>query len=257
MDLLERDPQNPHRHPWELARAQAVEDILSAHMTEPPRAILDLGCGDGYTGKRVRAALGADALTGLDAFLDADQAAAMTTAHERYVQREADVEGRFALLLMLDVIEHVADDIDFIRRAVANHATPESAILITVPAFQALFSGHDRALKHYRRYTLAQLQETTRDAGLETVASGYLFSSLLAPRALTVLRERAMRAIRRGPAHGSDGGAGAGAWRQPAPVTAAIKTTLALVNALLLWLARRGFQLPGLSAWTFCKPRKL
>ncbi len=53
---------------------------------------------------------------------------------------------------MLDVIEHVEDDVGFVRDVVDGSLAPGGWVLVSVPAYQSLFSSHDRALKHFRRY---------------------------------------------------------------------------------------------------------
>src|SRR4051812_25318096 len=52
-------------------------------------------------------------------------------------------------------------------------------LLVTVPAFQFLWSGHDVFLEHKRRYTLASLHSTIESAGLEIIRSRYFFGVLL------------------------------------------------------------------------------
>jgi hypothetical protein len=82
------------------------------------------------------------------------------------------------LLLMMDVIEHVDDDVAFIR-AYTDRMPQSAMLLVTVPAFQFLWSGHDVFLEHKRRYTLASLHRTIDKAGLDVVRSRYFFSILL------------------------------------------------------------------------------
>ena len=55
------------------------------------------------------------------------------------------------LYLFTDVLEHVPDDVEMLKKYVGD-AAPNSKFVITVPAFTTLWSGHDLYLKHYRRY---------------------------------------------------------------------------------------------------------
>ena len=57
--------------------------------------------------------------------------------------------------------------------------TQDALVLVTVPAFQALWSGHDVFLEHKRRYTMAGLHRTLGKAGLEVTRSRYFFCALL------------------------------------------------------------------------------
>ena len=74
------------------------------------------------------------------------------------------------------------------RGLVRHYATkvPSGAhFLVTVPAFRFLWSGHDVFLEHKRRYTLAEIEQTMRDAGLEVVRGAYYFG-LVFPLAAAV-----------------------------------------------------------------------
>src|SRR5262245_21793480 len=51
MDLVEASerPEGAPRHPWELARVDVVDRLLSRHACVPPGSIvLDVGCGDAF-----------------------------------------------------------------------------------------------------------------------------------------------------------------------------------------------------------------
>ena len=55
------------------------------------------------------------------------------------------------LILLMDVLEHVDDDVGLLRSALVA-AAEHAYVLISVPAFQRLFSAHDRFLEHKRLY---------------------------------------------------------------------------------------------------------
>ncbi len=78
----------------------------------------------------------------------------------------------------MDVLEHVDDDVALIRSSMAG-ACPGAFVLISVPAFQSLFSAHDRFLEHRRRYTIRSLEAAARAAGLEIVTTRYFFALVL------------------------------------------------------------------------------
>src|SRR5262249_20080130 len=116
---------------------------------------------------------------------------------------------RFDVVLMLDVIEHVADDRAFVARFVAESLAPRGVVLTGVPAWQGLCARHDRALQHVRRYSPAACRALLESAGLAVRASGGVFHTLLVPRALAVAVERVEASF------GHDGAAPAdlGDWR--------------------------------------------
>ena len=81
------------------------------------------------------------------------------------------------LVLMMDVLEHVDDDVALLRKY-AQGLPPDGRVLITVPAFRFLWSGHDDFLEHRRRYTRAMLERTVTNAGLTVERSRYFFGLL-------------------------------------------------------------------------------
>jgi len=81
------------------------------------------------------------------------------------------------LVLMMDVLEHVEDDVGLLK--MYTDTMPDGGhVLITVPAFQFMWSGHDVFLEHYRRYTILTMEKVIRDAGLVPLKSRYFFGSL-------------------------------------------------------------------------------
>ena len=76
---------------------------------------------------------------------------------------------------------------DFVNSKYVNH---ETIFIITVPAYQKLFFSHDTFLKHFRRYTNTSLVRLIKKCGLDEIEKGYFFLSLLAPRYLSVQKER-------------------------------------------------------------------
>ncbi len=81
------------------------------------------------------------------------------------------------LALMMDVLEHVPDDVALLKEY-ADTMPVGGKVLITVPAFQFMWSGHDVFLEHYRRYTIDMMETTIKGAGMTPVKSRYFFGSL-------------------------------------------------------------------------------
>jgi SAM-dependent methyltransferase len=78
------------------------------------------------------------------------------------------------VVLMLDVLEHIEDDTGA-AKALARLVKPGGHVLLTVPALPSLWSVHDEANHHYRRYRASGLRRVLVDAGLEVVEVRYLF----------------------------------------------------------------------------------
>lgn len=73
-------------------------------------------------------------------------------------------------IIAFDVLEHLEDD-RLATKWIAGHLNAGGHLIATVPAYQWMFSDHDVALEHYRRYTKNRLVEamppdmTARRAG--------------------------------------------------------------------------------------------
>ena len=80
-------------------------------------------------------------------------------------------DARFDTLLYVDVLEHIADDRDELRRGV-QRLRPGGQLVVLAPAFQSAFSAFDRAVGHYRRYSIATLASAIPQ-GLTPVAERY------------------------------------------------------------------------------------
>ena len=91
-----------------------------------------------------------------------------------------------AMILLMDVLEHVPDDSRFLASVVAR-CRGKNHVFITVPAFDFLWSGKDEFLGHYRRYSLASLRSVVAASGITIERAYYLFGVFL-PGAYLVRR---------------------------------------------------------------------
>jgi hypothetical protein len=161
------------------------------------------------------------------------------------VRTANEPEGTFDLVLLLDVIEHIDDDGAFLDSAVLPHVTERSLVVVSVPSYQRLFSSHDEALAHHRRYSPRALRNVL-EPRFAILARGGLFASLIPLRAAAVARERIA-----GPPETH----GVGDWSAGAGVTRAVSAVLAADASAGRWLADRGVPTPGLSTWAVCRQR--
>jgi 2-polyprenyl-3-methyl-5-hydroxy-6-metoxy-1,4-benzoquinol methylase len=171
-------------HWYYRAKGLALEAMLGARAF---RTLLDIGAGSGIFSKRLLRR-GVEAAICVDPAYREEREEAVAGKPIRFVRQ---ISGKKAdLVLLMDVLEHVDDDVGLIQSALAG-AVDRAHVLITVPAFQSLFSAHDAFLGHKRRYTLRQLERVVRAAGLEIISARYFFAFLL-PLAvlLRLLRRR-------------------------------------------------------------------
>jgi hypothetical protein len=80
-------------------------------------------------------------------------------------------------LMFLDVVEHVEDDISFLKDTL-RHFPNCSCVIITVPAGPQAWSEWDEHYGHFRRYTKSSLDEMIRQSGLSPGRTRYFFRTL-------------------------------------------------------------------------------
>jgi len=165
-------------HWWFVARQIILEDILEQRVAgKSGLRIADVGCGAG-------ALLPMLSQFGETWGVDDSPTAVEICRRENFskVYLDADPawrEARFDVMTFLDVIEHVDDDVGFLRNYVSQ-LKPGGLVMITVPALMLLWSDHDVLNHHRRRYTSKQLHEVVSKAGLAPERITY-FNSLLFP----------------------------------------------------------------------------
>jgi SAM-dependent methyltransferase len=170
------------RHWWYRGRRQVLERVIGA-LGLPPRArILDAGCG---SGRNMVELARRGTVTGIELSDTSVRLARERHAGEVVAGSVLDMpfaDDSFDLATCLDVIEHLEDDLAALRE-LRRVVAPTGALLVTVPAYQWLWSGHDEINHHFRRYTQDSLQRTAVQAGWGQVRATY-FNSLLLPVAV-------------------------------------------------------------------------
>ena len=185
MDRIVYDRMAAHdsTHWWYRARRDILADYLTREGGLPKDArILEIGCGTGHN-LPMLAAFGSVEAIEIDP-------AAREIAAERLGRPVSNAplpdlpgieRGAYDLIAVLDVVEHIEDDVAALR-AMAACLKPGGKILVTVPAHRWMWSAHDVVNHHHRRYSKATLAKAIGDAGLRSNGLRY-FNSLLFPLA--------------------------------------------------------------------------
>jgi hypothetical protein len=248
MDLLERSSAIVTRHPWEMARSKFFIRLLRRLAPAAPEArLLDVGSGDAWLAAQLADSLPMGShITCWDVNYTPDDLIAYSNRSASLTLTTDEPATKFNGILMLDVVEHVAHDVEFISGIVESRLHHDGWVLVSVPAYQRLFTSHDSAVKHYRRYSPRQAADVLRGAGLRVEAQGGLFHSLLAVRGTQAARERLT-----GP---NEEWVGAGAWRGGPRLTRAVTSALSAESRMSEVLGTKTRSvLPGLSYWAFCR----
>ena len=193
-------------HFWFRARNEVLRAIVRREISAlaPGYHVLEVGCGTGYVLRLLDELCAGGTVVGMDLFHEGLRLARQRT---RAPLVQARVESppfrsRFELVGIFDTLEHVEDD-----RAALRHLRdllqPGGALLVTVPAYQALWSEFDDEAHHCRRYEPATLETRLLEAGF-TVEYLTPFMATLYPvarigrAASDVLRRRRRAAGRAG-----------------------------------------------------------
>jgi SAM-dependent methyltransferase len=177
-------------HWWWRSREGAVLDEL-ARLNSSGRwgRILDVGCGDGLFFPK---------LARLGAVEGVEPNGSIISAYDRpdgHIHLAAFDEGfqpgkLYDLILMLDVLEHLPDPIGALRRAECL-LKPEGTLIVTVPAFNLLWTRHDDLNEHIVRFTRSSLKRVLSSGGFVVRRSRYtyywLFGAKLVVRGLQVV----------------------------------------------------------------------
>ena len=167
------------RYWWFVARRHLITSLLQTHYHQDGRLqILDIGCGTGAMlddlasfGHVVGADFSPEALQFcVTRGVGADLARAD-------VRRLPFADASFDVVTAMDIVEHIDDD-KAASCEIFRVLKPGGRLLVTVPAFPSLWSEHDEALHHYRRYTVPRLKDLFQRVGLTVDKVSYTVTTL-------------------------------------------------------------------------------
>jgi SAM-dependent methyltransferase len=179
--VFDRMAELDQLHWWFVARRRILAEVIRRVVKPPKRArLLEVGCGTGHNFAMLKK------FGRLDACELDYCARALATKRLRRKVEEAKLpdlsmfeRNSYDLVALLDVLEHVRGDVASLR-AIHRRLKPGGAMVLTVPANPWMWSAHDAAHHHFRRYTKRQLAKVLRDAGFEVQLLSY-FNTLLFP----------------------------------------------------------------------------
>jgi SAM-dependent methyltransferase len=174
--------QMEDEHWWFVARRNLIARALTRFLpagapSSETNRLLDVGCGTGGTLDRLSPfgnVVGLDLETTALAFC-------RERGYGRLVQASATAmpfaEATFDAIVALDVLEHIPDH-EAAAREIMRVLKPGGAVFVTVPAYRSLWSGHDVALMHQRRYIAREVETLLVQAGLSIEHLTYTVSAL-------------------------------------------------------------------------------
>ncbi len=256
MDLIEIKQSVYNRHPWEQARLKVIFDIFSNYYFSENITILDVGCGDIYVAVEFVKKFKVKNYIAIDSAFDAPT----IDMYSQKLKQEgienivlykdiAEIKNsdftKIDHIFLFDVIEHVENDNIFMRDLISFPCvTNETTIFITVPAFNYLFTSHDKFLKHYRRYNNKMIKILASEVNLQIIDSGYFFSVLLIPRFLKKIIEKFNK---------NTNNDGVGNWKRSKYIGDIVVIVLFVDYLFSKTFRQIGFSIPGLSKFIVCK----
>ncbi len=178
-------------HWWSVGKRRIVQDVMTA-LTISPKKILDVGCGTGIileTFKNYGSVVGID---------NSEHALKFCKLRGEFKLTQANIEKQlpfkqnmFDTVFAFDVLEHLNND-TCVMNELYRICKEGSYVIITVPAYQFMWSKHDESLHHKRRYSKKALKKVVQDAGFTLKKLSYfntiLFLPILAFRISHILR---------------------------------------------------------------------
>jgi SAM-dependent methyltransferase len=170
------------RHWWYRGRRRVIVGLIEGLHLPAGARILDAGCG---SGRNMVELSRFGEVTGVEL-----SSTSVALARARNVGEVLEVsvmdmpfpDGHFTLATSLDVIEHLEDDVGALRE-LRRVVAPGGHLLLAVPSYQWLWSGHDVLNQHHRRYNNATLLSACAAAGWRCGLVSH-FNSLLLPVAI-------------------------------------------------------------------------
>lgn len=216
-------------HWYYVGKARALDSLLGRRRAGE---VLDVGAGTGVFARHLLETGRAESATCVDTGYPDDRREEVAGRSLRFVR--VHDSNAADLVLFMDVLEHVADDAALLRQY-ADPLPSGARIVVTVPAFRMLWSGHDVFLEHYRRYRLSEVEALARRCGLAVVTGRYFYGLLFPVAAALRLVDR-LRLAR-----------GAEAKSQLAPAPAWLNRLLIAVHAVEARTLFRVNRVAGLS----------
>lgn len=167
--LYHRFYTQEEHHWWFAARSAIVQRMIrSFGNVQEGDTVLDVGCG---TGAILKALSTTYKVVGVDTSplaVEYSRRRGLTDVFQIPVQQFPKERFHVKLAILLDVIEHIEDDVAVLE-AVRSILDPAGRVMITVPANMWMWSAHDVVNEHKRRYSRASLKSAIDRAGLDVI----------------------------------------------------------------------------------------
>ncbi|MBU1694239.1 MAG: class I SAM-dependent methyltransferase [Verrucomicrobia bacterium] len=203
-------------HFWYLGRNRFLLAALKKHVARigrPPDNLcaIDLGAGCGgwiahlATSNTLRFKELAVGDSSLKALQFAERAVGPAISRFQVDLLDLGWENRWDVVFLLDVLEHIPEDVEVLRQ-VRECLAPNGLLFLTTPALKFFWTYNDELAGHQRRYSAGDLQALAQQSGLKLLTSKYFFfflspllyiSRLFGPKTQSLSPEQARKHLER------------------------------------------------------------
>jgi len=164
---------------WFKGTRKIIFSLLDNYLNNSRPTILDIGCGTGIVAKELekygtvygvdksRIAVDYCRKRGLDNIIESN---AVSLPFE---------DAAFDLILCLDVLEHISNEEDAVSE-ILRVLKKDGLVIVNVPAFNLLWSEHDEAVNHCRRYGMSSIKKLFKKFDFSVLRSSY-YNTILFP----------------------------------------------------------------------------
>jgi 2-polyprenyl-3-methyl-5-hydroxy-6-metoxy-1,4-benzoquinol methylase len=175
MDLRENNSEIDITHWYYAHKYSAIKRLIEQELFGSDR-VIDVGAGSAIFSLQLLKDFPNLSCTAVDTgyseeFLNKPQTSNRMKYSKIFQDNNADI------YLLTDVLEHIEHPIAFLTEYVAK-SRDGAKFVISVPALQSLWSGHDVFLKHYKRYNKKELATLMKESGLKINRVHYLYTFL-------------------------------------------------------------------------------
>jgi SAM-dependent methyltransferase len=168
-------------HFWIRRRFEVFQKLAGKRVQEATQ-MMEIGCGNGLLQKQLEVEYGRE-VTGCDL----NEYALQRNVSEKsqllcynIFEKTDSLRGKFNLIFMFDVLEHITEEGAFLEAA-KFHLAPGGKMILNVPAGQWAFSAYDRAAGHVRRYSIRMMRAVAESQRMKVTDWTYWGLPLLPP----------------------------------------------------------------------------
>lgn len=175
-------------HFWNKCRFGTILKYLKFLPSKEER-LFEIGCGNGLLKSQFENI--GYTVDGCDLNLQAlemiDNSKGRVMVYNIY-DKNPDLIGKYGAIILGDVIEHIEDDLEFLKTATL-YLKDNGVVIINIPANKFLFSKYDKTVGHYRRYNITEIKNLLEKANIEIKILrywGFLFIPLILSRKIVL-----------------------------------------------------------------------